>query len=88
MQRRIEGDWKSVWTEDCEMEKRRSKRRHAGNSANLQEEKLIKKWDRIKRLVNDGELSKAAREIDSAGVAEPTEEVISELRQKYPKRKE
>ena len=46
----------------------------------------MKKWLRVKRLVNDGELSKAARDIDGAGVAEPTDEVIAELRLKYPKR--
>ena len=48
----------------------------------------MKKWIRVKRLVNDGELSKAAREIDWAGVAWPTRWVVNELEKKYPKRKE
>ena len=48
----------------------------------------MKKWIRIKRLVNDGELSKAAQDIDGAGVATPTKEIVDELRVKYPKRKE
>jgi len=47
----------------------------------------MKKWLRIKRLVNDGELSKAARDIDGAGVAFPNKEIVNELRAKYPKRK-
>ena len=38
--------------------------------------------------MSDGELSKAARDIDGPGVAEPTVEVISELRRKYPKRRQ
>ena len=46
----------------------------------------MKRWLRVKRLVNDGEMSKAARDIDGAGVAEPTEKVIAELIGKYPKR--
>ena len=81
MQRLTEGEWESVWKEAFEMENRRIKRkRHAGDSGYPQEEKM-KIWNRIKRLVNDGELSKA-RDIDSAGAAEPTEAVRSELRRK------
>ena len=48
----------------------------------------MKRWLRVKRLVNDGELSKAARDIDGAGVAEPTPKVVAELAEKYPKRRE
>ena len=43
-------------------------------------------WLRVKRLVNDGELSKSARVINGAGVAEPLEKIVAELREKYPKR--
>ena len=48
----------------------------------------MKKWIGVKRLGNDGELSKAARDIDGAGVAWPTGWVVNELKKKYPKRKE
>ena len=49
---------------------------------------MMKRWLRVKTLVNDGELSKAARDIDGAGVADPTTRIVAELKKKYPKRSE
>ena len=51
-------------------------------------EKAMRSWIRAKRLVNDGEFSKAARDINEAGVARPTENIVEELRNKYPTRRE
>ena len=48
----------------------------------------MKAWIRAKRLVNDGEFSKAAREINEAGVAPPNKQVVEWLRSKYPRRTE
>ena len=91
MERWIDGGWETVWKETCELETRRKISRWRRKNKQVHkapEEVLMKKWHRIKMLVNDGELSKAAREIDGAGVAEPNEKVISELKTKYPRRKE
>ena len=52
------------------------------------EEARMKTWLRVKSLVNDGEFSKAARDINGAGVAQPTKPVVAELRRKYHKRRE
>ena len=75
MQRWINGDWESVWNEAYELEiirKQRTKRRMSRKKRfERPEETKMKKWTRVKRLVNDGELSKAARDINGAGVAEP-----------------
>ena len=92
LMRWINGDWENVWSEACDLEKRRAKSRKRQKNKKLTpqlpHEAQMKKWIRIKRLVNDGELSKAARDIDGAGVATPTKEIVDELRAKYPKRKE
>ena len=81
MARWVDGEWEEVWEEACEIEKQRraawEHKLHKSKSTKPEEE-LMKKWLRVKRLVNDGELSKAARDIDGAGVAEPTEKVIAE----------
>ena len=80
-----------MWYEACSIEQSRAmtNKQHTSKRNKLPPEELaMKKWLRVKMLVNDGELSKAARDIDGAGVAEPTTAVVAELRSKYPKRRE
>ena len=45
----------------------------------------MKRWMRVKRQVNEGELLKA---VNGAGVAGPTAKFVVELAEKYPKRKD
>ena len=56
--------------------------------AGSNEEATMKTWMRVKSLVNDGEFSKAARDMNEVGVADITERVVAELKSKYPKRVE
>ena len=91
MERWINGEWESVWQEACELEERRTasqRKRPRKMQSSKPEEELMRRWNRVKKLVNDGELSKAAREIDGAGVAEPSSKVVADLRRKYPKRRQ
>ena len=72
MQRWIDGEWENVWREACELEKRRATSRSIRRKKVVPqstEELKMRLWTRVKRLINDVELSEAARDIDGAGVA-------------------
>ena len=96
LERWIIGDWETVWNESCLLENQR-RASHIKRAARYQsnnklqtsreetEEKSMKTWMRAKRIVNNGEFSKAAREINEDGVTEPTESVLVERKSKYSK---
>ena len=97
LERWVNGEWEAVWNESSELElqrqmkrRRTSPRKKEPRPSNQTEnpEETMKTWMRVKRLVNDGEFSKAARDINEAGVAEPTPKVVDELKSKYPKRRD
>ena len=93
LRRWIDGDWENVWKEACLLEQRRYniKRRRANqrgkqhiDARNASEEAALRTWIRAKNLVNDGEFSKAARDINEAGVVKPNQLIVEQLRKKYP----
>ena len=84
LDRWINRDWEALWNESCQLEKRRGirkrhracrrKKRQSSSSQKNEEETSVKTWIRVKQLlVNDENYSKAAREINEVGVAEPNE---------------
>ena len=73
LERWINGDLEDVWLEACQLNEerialteRRSKHSTADSNRSTEEESMSS-WIRAKRLVNDGEFSKAARQINEAG---------------------
>ena len=95
LRRWIDGDWENVWQKACFIKQRRDnimrsrakgKKKPSVVKHNAKEEAALKTWIRAKTLINDGEFSKAPREINEAGVAEPLPLIVEQLRRKYPKR--
>ena len=72
-----------------EQKEKRRKRSLAGVKIDrkTQKDEAKRRNDRAKVLTNDGELSKAFATMVQRGVAPPTENILSQLRSKFPKRK-